>query len=155
MNIAYLINNGVSLHTQNSPLIRIKQLIQHIRNRGHHVAIVALDGRQVIFTDEWNLDRFARLGISGKLTFNLFESAVRKSQGILKIPYYAQFDSCRFFDACSRELMNFDLLHEHCGLFGWGSMLASKTLHLPLLLDVEADNIKEFRSSWFSPPWFT
>ncbi len=143
MKIAYLINSGVELHSQNSPLLRVKEIVDRLRNRRHRVTFVALDKRQVILTDDWDVNQYARSGWSAGRPFNLFESGIRRLQGTLHLPYLALFDSYRFYETCAINLAGYDVLHERCGLFGMGGLWASRRLRIPFALDVEADLIKE------------
>jgi len=143
MRIGYLLNNGVELHTQNSPLLRIQYLLDSLRNRGHRVTFVALDHPNVVFTDRWNLNQAARLAVSRSGVFRLLESCTRRFQGFLRIPYFALIDSFRFYEACSLNLKGYDILHQRFELFDWGGLLASRKLGIPLILDVEADPFVE------------
>lgn len=143
MRIAYLINNGIDLHSENSPFIRVKYIINGLRRAGHCVTVLALDGRKVIVDEDGEMSKLARLGITGSAGWNILESIVRRLQGILHLPYLGFFDSIRFYEACKHELADYDVFVEHGGLLSWGGILASRMLRKPLLLDLEADPFKE------------
>jgi starch synthase len=143
MRIAYLINNGIDLYSENSPFLRVKYIIDGLRRAGHCVTILALDVRQVIISDDWEMNRFARLGTSESAGWNILESIVRRVQGILHLPYLGLFDSIRFLEACKLQVEDYDAFYEHGGILSWGGILASRKLGKPLLLDLEADPLKE------------
>lgn len=82
-------------------------------------------------------------GAAGSRLFRRFEGGLRRIQRILKLPYYAVFDSYRFYRSISSRLPEFDLCHEHNGLFSIGTALACRKLGLPYVLTFSADLLLE------------
>jgi glycosyltransferase involved in cell wall biosynthesis len=63
----------------------------------------------------------------------------------MRLPYFAAFDSFRFYEACVRALPAFEICHEHNGLFCVGGAMACKRLGMPYVLTVSADPLFERR----------
>jgi glycosyltransferase involved in cell wall biosynthesis len=105
-----------------------------------------LDRRRVLYmedTSHLDRQRSLMLGISGSKGMQLIESAARRVQGLLKLPYFALFDSFRFFEALSRFLPQYDLCHEHNGLLSFGAALACRKRGIPYVLTFSADPLEE------------
>jgi glycosyltransferase involved in cell wall biosynthesis len=105
-----------------------------------------LEGRKVIGIDDiTDLDGIweAPLGLSGKKGFLYFESAIRRVQRELHLPYFAFFDFFRFYEAARRCLPRYSLCHEHNGVFYGGAALACQRLGIPYVLTVSADPLLE------------
>jgi glycosyltransferase involved in cell wall biosynthesis len=71
------------------------------------------------------------------------EGGVRRAQRALNLPYFAFFDSHRFYAACWRVLPGFALCHEHNGMFSIGAALACRRANIPYVLTVSADPFVE------------
>jgi glycosyltransferase involved in cell wall biosynthesis len=131
--------------------LHIYHTIRGLQQAGHQVTLVALQGRQVLCTQDLQVfksDRhltsdYARLGLSGSVLFKLFESGVRRLQSELRLPYLALFDSYRMREAGSKNLQGFDLIHERFNLLSLGGVWASKKLDIPLILEVNADLLEQ------------
>ena len=82
-------------------------------------------------------------GAAGTRLFRRIESGLRRIQRTLKLPYFAVIDSYRFLTSISHRLPEFDLCHEHNGLFSVGSALACRKLGLPYILTFSADLLLE------------
>lgn len=152
LNIAHLFQaSQLRFHEPGAVQLHIFHTIQGLRQAGHRVALVALQGRRVLWTedpqvfesDSLSPSHFARLGLSGAAPFKLFESGVRRIQTELKLPYLALFDSQRMYDACRQNLHGYDLIHERYNLLSLGGTLASRRLGIPYVLEVNADLIEE------------
>lgn len=152
LNIAHLFQaSQLRFHEPGAVQLHIFHTIQGLRQAGHRVALVALQGRRVLWTedpqvfksDSLSPSHFARLGLSGAAPFKLLESGVRRIQTELKLPYLALFDSQRMYDACQQNLHGYDLIHERYNLLSLGGTLASRRLGIPYVLEVNADLIEE------------
>ena len=131
--------------------LHIYHQIHGLQQAGHHVDLLALQGRQALCTDNLQVFRddklsdsaFARLGLSGTKLFKTFESLIRRVQNAFKLPYLAIIDSYRTYDACCHNLQNHDLIHERYNLLSFGGAWASRRLGIPYVLEVNADMIAE------------
>lgn len=148
LKVVYAIQNvgGIDFSQDVGDTVPVKYTLLGLRKAGYHVSCLKLRGHSVVGIDDisqpdqvWN----APLGISGKRSFMFFESAVRRLQRILRIPYFAFFDAYRFFEACSRCLPDYHLCHEHNGLFCIGAALACSRLRIPYILTFSADPLLE------------
>ncbi|MGD8750767.1 MAG: glycosyltransferase family 4 protein [Anaerolineales bacterium] len=139
-------NAGGNLAEDVGSAILIKSTVRGLQAAGHNVIVSRLTGRSVLqFDDIRKLDpaRRAALGLSGTQIFQLVESGTRRIQRELKFPYFALFDSYRFYEACIHFLPKFDLCHEYGGVFSLGAALACWRLNFPYVLSVEADTFLE------------
>lgn len=143
LRIAYVIQNAVNrLADDVGEAILIKQKIQGLRKTGHHVDVFKLQGPCVTqFPEDWaaHQERQAPLGVTGSRPFKKLEGGIRRLQLKAGLPYFAFFDSFRFYEACCRFLPHYDICHEYSGLFSLGATLACRKLGVPRILTVEAD----------------
>ncbi len=131
--------------------LHIYHQIHGLQQAGHHVSLLALQGRRVLNTTNLEVFQlnnpperdFGKLGLSGTKFFKIFESAIRKIQKSLRIPYLALFDSFRTYDACCQNLQGYDLIHERYNLLAFGGAWASRKLGIPYILEVNADLLEE------------
>ena len=79
------------------------------------------------------------------------ESAVRRVQYELRLPYAALFDSRRFANACTDELQGFDLLYERMSWVSYGGALASRRLDIPLVLENNGDHLADLEAKGIAP----
>lgn len=147
LHIAYVMQNvGVDMASQVGQAILIRHTIEGLEKAGHQVSLFSLQGRTVHRVDDLtHLENvhLAPLGMSGKRPFLLTESAVRRLQGMLHLPYLALFDSYRFYEANLRLLPAFQVCHEYAGLLSVGAAYACKRLRKPYVLTVDADLLLE------------
>jgi glycosyltransferase involved in cell wall biosynthesis len=148
LRIAYAIQNvgGIDFTQDIGDAIPVKYTLRGLRQAGHDVSCLRLNGRSVIGIDDisepdniWNVP----LGLSGSKPFWASESGVRRLQRMLGWPYFAFFDTYRFYEACRRCLPRYDLCHEHNGLFSAGGALACLRLGIPYVLTFSADPLFE------------
>ncbi|MCA9897838.1 MAG: glycosyltransferase family 4 protein [Ardenticatenaceae bacterium] len=147
LRVAYVMQNvGVDLAAEVGQMMLIRQTIQGLEQRGHTVDLLNLQGRDVVayanladLREQWRL----ALGWSGKRPYQLFEGALRRVHGALKLPYLAGFDSRRFYEACLRALPNYQICHEYAGLLSVGAAYASQKTNTPFVLTVDADLLLE------------
>ena len=150
LKVAYLIQNvgGIDLSRDIGDAVPVKQTIRGLKRAGHEVSVIRLDGSKVAGIDrleDLNEVWQAPTGVSGKKLFQLFERGVRRVQRELGLPYFAFFDTFRFYEAGVRILPGYDLCHEHNGLFSLGAALACRRLQFPFILTFSADPILERR----------
>ena len=139
-------NTGIDLRSDVGDPVLIKNMLRGLQKAGNQVSVLLLEGRSVKLIEDLsqlNLYRQTPLGITGIKPFLWFESGTRRLQSKLKIPYFAFFDSLRFFDTCCKALTAFDICHEYQGLFSSGAALACARLHIPYVITAGADIILE------------
>lgn len=144
LRIAYAIQNvgGIDFAQDIGDTVPVKYTLRGLRDAGHEVSCLRLIDQHVLGLDDisrpdesWPVP----LGVSGTRPFRRFESGVRRLQRLLNLPYFALFDTFRFYEACRRTLPNYMLCHEHNGLFCAGAALACRQLGIPYLLTFSAD----------------
>ena len=131
--------------------LHIYHTIHGLQQAGHQVSLLALQGRQILFTEDLEVfksdkrlaSHYGQLGLSGSSFFKGFESGVRRLQSELRFPYLALFDSYRMADAGRKNLRSFDLIHERFNLLALGGAWATKKLGIPLVLEVNADLLEQ------------
>ena len=131
--------------------LHIYHQVRGLQQTGHNVSLVALQGRRVLCTGNLQVfqhknlpqNDFGELGLSGAKLLKVFESAIRKVQRTLNLPYLALFDSYRTYDACCQSLQGYDVIHERLSLLAIGGAWASRKLGIPYVLEVNADLLEE------------
>lgn len=144
LRIAYAIQNvgGIDFSQDVGDTVPVKHTLTGLRNRGHAVTCFQLKDRDVLgFEDYSRPDDIVRipLKLSGQKPFLKFESGMRRLQRILRLPYFAFFDTFRFYEACYGSFPEYDLCHEHNGLFCLGAAIAAWKLGIPYVLTFSAD----------------
>lgn len=152
LNIAHLYQEGgIRFCEPQAAQLHIYHTISGLQQAGHGVALLALQGRQVLFTkdlqvfksDKLQASHYGYLGLSGTSPFKWFESGVRHLQSELHLPYLALFDSYRMAEAGTINLKGFDLIHERYNLLALGGAWASRRLGIPFVLEVNADLLEQ------------
>ncbi len=148
MKIAYALQNAgaVNLARDIGDAVPVKNGLRGLYQAGHQVSVLALRGQRVLgINDIARLDETWELpgGLPATRAFQRLEGGLRKIQGVLGIPYYARFDSWRFYDSLRRVLPDFDLCHEHNALFSVGAARAAARTRTPYVLTFSADTIME------------
>lgn len=152
LNIAHLYQeSGIKFHEPLAAQIHIFHTMRGLQRAGHKVLLLALQGRQVLCTQDLQVfnseertnDYYGSTGLSGRGLFKWIESAIRRFQSLLHFPYLALFDSYRMAEAGSINLKGCDLIHERYNLFSLGGAWASKKLGIPLVLEVNADLLEQ------------
>src|SRR5688572_11218655 len=139
--------SGIRFSQSNAAQLHIFHTIRGLQQAGHEVALLGLQVRQVLYTQDLGVfgseelpsSHYAQLGLSGTTLFKWFESGVRRVQSALRIPYFALFDSYRMAEASRLNLKGYDLIHERFNLLALGGAWASRSLGIPLVLEVNAD----------------
>lgn len=148
LRVAYAIQNvgGIDFRNDVGDTVPVKYTLRGLQQSGHDVTCFRLRGRSVVAINDISQPDRTRdtpLGLSGTRPFRLFESAVRRFQRTLRLPYFALFDLYRFYEACYRQLPEYTLCHEHNGLFCAGGALAAWRLNVPYVLTFSADPLFE------------
>lgn len=152
MNIAHLFQeSGIRFCEPHAAQLHIYHTIRGLQRTGHQVALLALQGRQVLFTqdlqvfksDNLQASHYGHMGVSGTSLFKNVESGVRRLQSKLHLPYLALFDSYRMAEAGFINLKGFDLIHERFNLLAIGGAWASKRLGIPFVLEINADLLEQ------------
>ena len=152
LNIAHLYQeSGIRFCEPQAAQLHIYHTIQGLQQAGHEVALLALQGREVLCTkdlqvfksDKLLANQYGQLRLSGTALFKRFESSVRRLQSGLHLPYLALFDSYRMAEAGSINLKGFDLIHERFNLLALGGAWASRKLGIPFVLEVNADLLEQ------------
>ncbi len=155
LKIGYIMQAGapdVRLEPRTGPATHVWEVCQKLRDRGHDVKLLAMWGREQIWTTT-DFVRYERVQVRGLEAgpLRLLERAVRRIQSEFRLPYAAFFTSLRFAAACRRELDGYDVLYERMGWFGYGGALASRWLRIPLVLEVNGDHLTEFEALGIAP----
>jgi glycosyltransferase involved in cell wall biosynthesis len=152
LNIAHVYQEGgIRFCEPHAAQLHIYHTIRGLQQAGHEVALMALQGRDVLFTkdiqvfksDKLLASHYGYMGLSGTSPFKRFESGVRRLQSDLHLPYLALFDSYRMAEAGSINLIGFDLIHERFNLMALGGAWASRKLGIPYVLEVNADLLEQ------------
>lgn len=152
MKIAHLYQeSGIRFSEPQAAQLHIYHTIQGLQQAGHKVTLLALQGRQVLCTEDLQVFKsdklpasyYARPGRSGTIPFKRFESGVRRLQSALHLPYLALFDSYRMAEAGRHHLKGYDLIHERFNLLALGGAWASRKLDIPFVLEVNADLLEQ------------
>jgi glycosyltransferase involved in cell wall biosynthesis len=146
MKIGYIMQEGVP-EIRKSPLsgpaVHVQYVFNELRELGHQVTLLAkFDGKTLVSVD---LENFAPVTTNwiDRGPFHLFERAVRRIQFEMRLPYVAFFESLRFASACRQVLADCDIYYERMGWMGFGGVLASRWLGIPLIWEVNGDHISE------------
>jgi glycosyltransferase involved in cell wall biosynthesis len=145
---------NVRQYPLSGPATHVKQVFNELGTFGHERRLLAyLDG-QIWKSDD--LDNFEPVIVPwlDQSPLRFFESAVRRVQYELQLPFAAFFDSLRFAQACRQELIEYDLFYERMGWMGYGGGLAAHWLGIPLVLEVNGDHLTEMEMLGRSPKGF-
>jgi len=148
LKIAYAIQNvgGIDFTRDVGDVVPVKQSLRGLARAGHQVDCFRLEGRTVArYGDVFRPEEKTAVptGLAGSAPFKLLESGVRRLQRELRLPYFALFDSYRFYQACLNILPAYDLCHEHNGLLSTGAARACARTRTPYVLTFSADPILE------------
>jgi len=147
LRIVYAIQNvGLDFLHPVGNAILILSTLYGLLNAGHQVSVIRLQGQEVHLLENIrkpDLVRAIGAGMASWWIYRRLEGALRRVQRLLRIPYFALFDSLRFYLACRRAFAGCQLVHEYYGLFGFGAALACRRLGLPYVLTFDADPIVE------------
>jgi len=148
LKVAFVLQNvgGARFDREVGDTVLVKQSVLGLRDRGHQVTCVKLEGGRVLqMPGTLSLEAAgpAAAGMADGRLFRRLESAGRRLQRELRIPYHALFDSFRFYQACLNLLPNYDLCHEYHGLLSVGAAMACRKAGIPYVLSLPADQMLE------------
>ena len=94
---------SVRFYEPNAAQIHIYHTMRGLQRAGHHVLLLALQGREVLCTQDLHVfhnekltnSYYGQTGWSGTAIFKRLESGIRRLQTLLHFPYLALFDSYR------------------------------------------------------------
>ncbi|MFC2043378.1 glycosyltransferase family 4 protein [Chloroflexota bacterium] len=126
------------------PANHVIQVIKHLRVFKHDICLLAnINGK--IWKSENLLDfKPVFLPYLDRGPIRLVEKIVRRIQSEFNLPYASLFESLRFALACRQELHDRELFYERMGWMGYGGVIASQWLDIPLILEVNGDHLSEF-----------
>lgn len=146
LKIGYLMQaDSVPMDEVSGPQLHVKAVADGLRRRGHHVRTVAIQHKQIQWSDDlvkWQPAQFLQ---SQSVAFRTFESGIRGVQSRLQLPFFRLFDSFRYSDACVAALTGYDVLYERSGILSYGGLIAARRLQIPLVLELNGDLIKEYQ----------
>ena len=127
------------------PQLHVNAVIRGLQRRGHHIRAFMTQKAGVVWSDDicrpdWQPVHY---GFSVRQPFRLVESAVRRTQTELRLPYLNLFDSVRFSDAACQALSGCHLIYERFGFMGYGGALTAARMGVPLILEINGDVPKE------------
>lgn len=152
MKIAHIYQeSNIQFSEPQAAQLHIYHTIHGLQQAGHQVSLLALQGRQVLYTEDLDVfksdqrlaSHYGQLGLSDTALFKGFESGVRRVQSELRAPYLALFDSYRTAEAGYKNLKGLDLIHERFNLLALGGAWASRKLGIPFVLEVNADLLEQ------------
>jgi glycosyltransferase involved in cell wall biosynthesis len=152
LNIAHLYQeSGIRFYEPQAAQLHIYYTMRGLQQAGHEVTLLALQGRQVLYTKDLQVfksdkrlaSQDGQLGLSGTALFKRFESGIRRLQTIFHFPYLALFDSYRMAEAGYINLKGYHLIHERFNLLALGGAWASRKLGIPFVLEVNADLLEQ------------
>lgn len=149
LKIAYLNQQtGIRLTDRVGAVVHLRAILDHLRKKGHDVVYLAPGEQSGLICIQDTLGQFreADLKITRAEKRNLFwlgERLIRRLQAQLSIPYFAFFDSFRFYEACCRNMADREVFHERFGMLGVGGVRAAQRMRKAIVLEVNADYLNE------------
>lgn len=148
--IGYLMQTGApDMSTLSGPQLHVSATIKGLQRLGHQVRTVAIQNKQIVWSDDLRNWRVPRFGLSHRRWFRLMERLIRRVQSEIRLPYLGFFESFRFADACYHLLQAYDVLYERHGWMGYGSVIAARWLGLPLVEELNGNIIKQIEIHGF------
>lgn len=150
MKIGYLMQKGEEIRRPpyNGPANHVRQVAQGLRELGHQVRVlVRLDETLWVTEDlaHFTSVELKRKGRAGRAA-GLFESAVRRVQTELRLPYLAYFESRYFALACQQELSECEVYLERMSWMTYGGLLAARRMKIPLVLEYNGDPVIDLKA---------
>ncbi len=153
MRIGYLMQLGEEVRHPpfSGPANHVRQVIFELIRRGHAVRLLArLDGR-IWKTDDLTTFEPVTVRWMDRGLLRWVERAIRRVQYELKLPYLGFFESLRFALACRQELADCHVLLERFSWMGYGGVLASRMLGVPLALEYNGDPLADLEAKKSAP----
>jgi alpha-maltose-1-phosphate synthase len=144
LKIGYLMQNGApDLNQLSGPQLHVMAVIKDQQKLNHIVRIVSIQNNQILWSDNFQTWYQPDYEVTQRKWFSYTESAIRRVQSELKLPFLGIFDSLHFADACLNQLRGFDILYERHGYMGFGGVIAARWLGIPLVLELNGNILKE------------
>jgi len=154
LRIGYLMQAGVpDIFTTplSGPANHVKFIFDELNAMGHHVRLIVYTNGRVWKSDDFQNYELIPVNLFERSPVPYLESAVRRVQSELQLPFIALFDSMHFAKACQQELYDFDILYERMGWMGYGGALASRLLNKSLVLEINGDHLTEMELQGNAP----
>jgi glycosyltransferase involved in cell wall biosynthesis len=153
MRIGYLLQQGTDIRRPpfDGPGVHVREVARELTYLGHEVTVILQLGREIWRTDD--LEHFAPVPVPNMDAGprRKLESAIRRLQSELQLPYAALFESMRFAAACVGELPDSDLLYERTSWVSYGGALAARRLGVPLVLENNGDHLADLEAKGIAP----
>jgi glycosyltransferase involved in cell wall biosynthesis len=144
LQIGYLMQNGApELSATSGPQLHTTAVITGLQKRGNQVRTVAIQKPGLGWSDDLQTWHPPQWGITGRKSYRILESATRRVQAELHLPFISMFDSLRYADACYHLLQGYDILFERHGYLGYGGILAARRLGIPIIIELNGNIVKE------------
>jgi len=144
LHVGYLMQNGAAdLRTVSGPQLHIEAVIKGLQKLGHQVRTVSYQQEKLGWSDnlhEWFPPQW---GYTQAKPYRFLESATRRLQAELHLPFISMFDSLRYADACYHLLHGYDILFERHGYLGYGGIIAARRLGIPIVIELNGNIVKE------------
>jgi len=150
MKIGYLMQKGEEIRRPpyNGPANHVRQVFRGLQDLGHEVrALVRLDEKLWLTEDlaNYRLIEPDQHGATAHAA-RLLESAVRRAQRELRLPYLALYESRHFAQACQQALGGCEVYLERMSWMTYGGLLAARRLKVPLVLEYNGDPLIDLRA---------
>ncbi len=158
MKIGYIMQEGgpdVRVKPLTGPANHVWQIFRELQHLGNQTRLIVRYDGKIWKSDD--LENFEPVNVPryDQGPIRLIERGVRGIQSRLHLTYANLFESLRFAEACSQELVGFDLLYERMGWMGYGGGFAAHRLGIPLILEANnGDFITELERLGVAPQGF-
>jgi glycosyltransferase involved in cell wall biosynthesis len=151
--IGYLLEQDVDVRQPpfDGPATHVREVVRELQRRGHTVRLLARLEGQLWCSDDLVTFTPVTVPVLDRGPLRLLESAVRRVQYELQLPYAAFFESQRFARACQQALASFDVLYERMSWFDYGGAIAARRLGLPLVLECNGDPLADLEAKGIAP----
>jgi glycosyltransferase involved in cell wall biosynthesis len=154
MKIGYIMQKGVPdirPESLSGPANHVVQVIRALQRLGHDVTLLARMDKRIWKSKD--LHHFSAVTVqkTDQGGFIYLEKGIRRIQSEFRLPYAAFFESRRFAHACQQEMADCEVLYERAGWMGYGGGLASNSMKIPLVMEINGDHLSEFEAKGVAP----
>lgn len=145
--------NGVNILTPpfDGPAEHVRNVVFELQKLGNVVdVLIQFKGSYFLSHDLSHFEQIDPHGIDKKFLL-FFEKAIRRIQSTLHLPYFALFESLRFYRICHHYLPNTEIFLERISWMGYGGTFAKKSLKKPLIIEFNGDPIHDLDAKNESP----
>ncbi|NMC54496.1 MAG: glycosyltransferase family 4 protein [Chloroflexi bacterium] len=141
MRILYLYQDAIAWSAFKGPHIHIWSIINELRKQGSEVRFINPQPKRRVVEYHLVGEPVGELnrGFTHSRVFKWGESAIRRLQRLLHIPYFGFFDSIRLFESLWFERAWVEIVYERFSLMCYGGSLLARHLGIPIVLEVQAD----------------